>query len=279
MISPLWIIIVLFIIIVIDNIHAIKILSHPLKRCDINRDIDRSKSISIITLSMSKANDNLIKNHSIHQDIIKTFLTFLSGVFVTYFILTNSSFKPIDSVDDIPMTFYKEKRVLQGDILKVIDGDTYKFYNVNLWQNIFNSKREIKKALTIRVAGIDTPEIPKKGFPGQEYGIIAKDYVSKKLIGKRVSLKLLSKDQYNRIVGVVEYMDGFNNIDMAEQLLREGLAVVYRQGGAQYDNKYDYYNKLELEAKRMKKGIWKNGVENADIPSVYKKSIKSNALQ
>ena len=44
--------------------------------------------------------------------------------------------------------------------------------------------------------------------------------------------------------------------DISEELLVNGLAVVYRSGGANYDKKgVQYFNDIENTAKKYKKGI------------------------
>ena len=64
---------------------------------------------------------------------------------------------------------------------------------------------------------------------------------------------------------------------LAEELLKNGYAVVYREGGAEYDGKKAHFEKLELSAKRRKVGIWsqKGYIEK---PSDYKQ-LKNNAVK
>ena len=104
------------------------------------------------------------------------------------------------------------------------------------------------------------------------------DFVKSKLLNKRVSLKLLGKDQYQRILGIIRYNDGFNrDVDISEELLRQGLGVVYRQSGAQYDNRLDIFNNLESIAIKERKGIWSKGFKNADLPSNYKANMRAKS--
>lgn len=96
-----------------------------------------------------------------------------------------------------------------------------------------------------------------------------------------MTIKLLSRDQYGRVIGLVRFRDNtflpnflVSKKDMSEQLLMHGLAAVYRQGGAQYDGPVERWNSLERQAIRSKRGMWMNGEHNAELPSEYKKTTK-----
>jgi len=186
-----------------------------------------------------------------------------------------------ETAQDIPSNYFREKRSIDAVVLKVTDGDTYRV------RHIPNSKSKVEfdgnlkdHTISIRIAAVDTPEISKFGNPGQKFGEEAKEFAQQRLLHKRVSIKLLSRDQYGRVVGLVSYREPrlliFNsNKDISEELLTEGLAVVYRQGGAQYDGPVSRWDSLEQRAIQSKKGIWSNGKANADLPSAYKRDIKN----
>lgn len=230
-------------------------------------------------------NTNDINNRPLNDSVkqsplpsrIKYFATFIGGALISA-VLMGGIFQPMRSTEDIPVSYFKEKRELEGDIVKVIDGDTYKFYNFNSMEKLFGIRlnQRSREAMTIRIYGVDTPETPKQGNPGQKYGLEAKEFASKKLLTKKVKVKLLKKDQYNRVLGVVRYNEGLRwNVDMSEELLKQGLATVYRQGGAEYDGRKDTLEQLEKDAINARKGMWSNGKENAELPSEYKKKIKA----
>eukprot|EP00952_Eustigmatos_sp_NYUAD-ZCMA_P008631 35930-Eustigmatos_ZCMA.PRE.1 len=56
---------------------------------------------------------------------------------------------------------------------------------------------------------------------------------------------------------------------MSEDLLREGLAVVYRQGGAEYDGRLQRFEQLEAKAKKAKRGLWSAG-KRLETPAQFK---------
>ena len=115
--------------------------------------------------------------------------------------------------------------------------------------------------LAVRMYAIDTPETAKFGNPGQPYGDEATKFVEDKLLHKKINMKLLAKDRYGRALAVVTYEEnGFlfmkgRQADISEELVKKGLAVIYRQGGAQYDGGIARWDKLEDTAKRQKIGI------------------------
>lgn len=190
-----------------------------------------------------------------------------------------------ETAQDIPSIYFQEKRSIDAEVVKVTDGDTYRVRHIPN----SNSKVEFDGKLTdhtiaIRIAAVDTPEISKFGNPGQKFGEEAKEFAQQRLLHKRVSIKLLSRDQYGRVVGLVRYREPrllffSSSKDISEELLSEGLAVVYRQGGAQYDGSVSVWNSLEQRAIDGKKGIWSKGKANAELPSAYKKEIKRKQAQ
>lgn len=136
--------------------------------------------------------------------------------------------------------------------------------------------------IVVRIAAVDTPETAKFGKEGQAYAEEAKQFAIDKILGKRVSVKLLSRDQYGRVVGLISFKErGFFGIlstkDLSEELLKNGLAVVYRQGGAQYDGSIERWNALETAAQKKRIGIWKDGKDRVDLPSDFKKKKRESA--
>lgn len=197
----------------------------------------------------------------------------LLGLFVHY-----------NTVDDIPADLFKTKAKIPGVVVKVNDGDTFRVRHtggVLPSMDRHKSKAEGGKkklsesTLQIRIAAVDCPETAKFGNKGQAFGDTATDFVQETIGNKKVTVKLLARDQYQRAVSSVTYRDGPLGLikrDLSEELLKRGLAQVYRQGGAQYDGPVDRWDKLEEKAKKDKVGIWKDG-KSVD-PAAYKKALK-----
>lgn len=209
----------------------------------------------------------------------------MGALCLSLLVAPSSSDTRFETAQDIPSIYFQEKRSIDAVVVKVTDGDTYRVRHIPH----SNSKVEFDGKLTdhtiaIRIAAVDTPEISKFGNPGQKFGEEAKEFAQQRLLHKRVSIKLLSRDQYGRVVGLVRYKEPrlfffSSSKDISEELLCEGLAVVYRQGGAQYDGSVSMWNSLEQRAIDGKKGIWSKGKANAELPSAYKKDIKKKQAQ
>ena len=124
-------------------------------------------------------------------------------------------------------------------VLYVINGDT-----ITVAQNGSES--------TIRLAGIDAPELPIKTHQiGQPFSQKSKEYLEEMVLSKNVAIVSYGKDRYGRRLGVV-FADGKNvNLEM----IKAGLAEVYRGKPIQgFDN--SPYRWAESEARKALLGIW-----------------------
>jgi micrococcal nuclease len=117
---------------------------------------------------------------------------------------------------------------LKGKVVSIADGDTF---------TMLVKKNQIR----VRLHGIDCPE------KTQDYGMVAKKYLSDLIFGKEVIVIKKGIDRYGRTIGMVT-IDGAS---VNESLLREGLAWHYT-----YYDKNVRWAKLEANAKEAKKGLW-----------------------
>lgn len=69
-------------------------------------------------------------------------------------------------------------------------------------------------------------------------------------------------------MATIRYGPFFFQKDLGDELLKEGLAVMYTQKGAEYDGRYEQMKRLEMQARFQKKGIWSKG--DHELPSQYK---------
>lgn len=132
---------------------------------------------------------------------------------------------------------------LSGKVVKVADGDTFTM--------LVKGKKQIK----VRLYGIDCPE--RK----QDFGQVAKKFLSDKIFDKTVSVKKIRTDRYGRTIGIVTIDD--QNIN--EALLSSGLAWHYKA----YDNNEDWAQ-LEKKARDEKKGLWSR--KDSMEPWLFRKS-------
>ena len=92
--------------------------------------------------------------------------------------------------------------------MKITDGDTYRVRHVNRNNKDPKFKGLLSEnTIVVRIAAVDTPETAKFGNGGQKLGPAATEFARERLFGKKVSVKLLSKDQYGRVVGLVKYKE------------------------------------------------------------------------
>ncbi|MGN0016579.1 MAG: thermonuclease family protein [Candidatus Avelusimicrobium sp.] len=114
-----------------------------------------------------------------------------------------------------PLTsnFYKVK------LGKVIDGDTFKVY-------LSCSYKVFCKSASVRVRGIDTPELKSKDPAEKERAKQARAFTREFLTGRKITLKQCEKDKYFRLLCDV-YADSKS---LSEALLSENLAVPYNGG-------------------------------------------------
>lgn len=127
-----------------------------------------------------------------------------------------------------PLLSLSTEKVLHGQVIDVLDGDTVKL----------RSDWHIYK---IRLAGIDAPE------KQQAYGVQSKIYLEHLIADKDVSIKVLSCDQYGRYVGKI-YLNGK---DINGEMIRSGYAWHYNH----FDSN-PVYAGFMLDAQRSNRGLW-----------------------
>jgi endonuclease YncB( thermonuclease family) len=108
--------------------------------------------------------------------------------------------------------------------------------------------------LRIRLLGIDAPELPYNGKPGQPYAEDARDYLDHLIGGKTIRVDAYGPDQYNRVLGVV--WDEQVNINLV--MVAMGYAEVYR--GAPCPAYCRELEQAEAQARRDRVGMWAQGL-------------------
>jgi endonuclease YncB( thermonuclease family) len=118
---------------------------------------------------------------------------------------------------------------LHGKVTAIADGDTLKVL-VGRTQH------------RIRLHGIDAPE------KGQEFSNKSRQALADMVFGKFVQVRVVDKDQYGRLVGVVTVDDKSVN----HALVAAGLAWWFRK----YAPDDKQLAKAEAEAKKATRGLW-----------------------
>ncbi len=154
-----------------------------------------------------------------------------------------SNISPPQDGDTIRMD-EKNVQISKGQlftVIKIFDGDTIKVLGAGL---------EFK----VRLVGIDSPEMERKGQQGQPFSQKAKNTISQLIHKKKVRLTQYGTGGYNRILAEV-FFDGRNvNIEM----LRTGMAEVY-QGKLASSLDATGYKRAQDIARQDRIGIWSLG--------------------
>lgn len=134
---------------------------------------------------------------------------------------------------------------------RVADGDT------------LMATSEDSTRLRIRLLGIDAPEIPHRGKPGQTYGVEARQQLVRLVLNRVVRIELFGSDVYRRLLAVI-WHDGANvNVEM----VRDGFAEVYR--GARCQAYCRELADAERWAQRDRVGIWAQ--DRYESPAAYRR--------
>ena len=110
--------------------------------------------------------------------------------------------------------------IIVDEVVSVYDGDTFRV-NINSYPPI------IGKKMSIRLNGVDTPEMRGKCSKEKQLARKAKQLTVSKLRGaKKIELRNMQKGKYFRIVADV-YVD---NKSLASILIKKDIAVKYTGG-------------------------------------------------
>lgn len=130
---------------------------------------------------------------------------------------------------------------LHGTIMKVKDGDT-----------VVVSPVAGGQFFTCRLYGIDSPETPKRGMPGQPYGEEAGGELKKLILWQTVEVTTTGDKTYNREVCIIK-KDG---VDINLEMVKRGYAWAYRRH-LKRPYASDYID-AERDAREKRLGLWKD---------------------
>ncbi|KAI1910603.1 putative endonuclease lcl3 [Ophidiomyces ophidiicola] len=168
----------------------------------------------------------------------------------------------------VPRSFFRRRSIF-GKVTSVGDGDNFRLYHTpggrfGGWgwlRSVPTQKNDLKnKTIHVRLAGVDAPELPHFGRPGQPYSEEAHTWLTNYLLGRHVRAYVHRPDQYSRVVATVYRRRWLIfQEDVGLQMLKHGLATVYEAktgaefGGAELEKKY---RDVEVSAKSRGKGLW-----------------------
>ena len=146
-------------------------------------------------------------------------------------------------------TTLSQNTVSEGQVIKIIDGDTVYFQAKN--------DNRYKK---LRLVGIDAPEIH------QPFGLKSKQCLGNLINNKPVKIMLFGTDRYKRTLAKILTEE----VDINLAMIKEGCAWFYRR----YKNTLDkndqlMYDQAEVSAIDNKKGLFSN--HEAEAPWNWRK--------
>lgn len=159
-------------------------------------------------------------------------------------------------------------------VAKVGDGDGFKAMHVPLLRSkrIFNESGNVMKnlpLLTFRLAGVDAPEVAAFGKPAQPFSKEAKEFLKALVLYKKVSVKIVGKDRYNRLLAFVYVGSMCFKQNVNRLLLKTGMACLYVGKDAKYGGRLVQLQADEKLAQSKKVGMWSR--KDMVTPMAYKK--------
>jgi endonuclease YncB( thermonuclease family) len=194
---------------------------------------------------------------------------------------------------------YLRRRTLLGRVVAVGDGDNFRLFHtpggrLAGW-GWFPARRKegvgkdgkalVGQSVSVRIAGVDAPEMAHFGRPAQPGGKEALDWLTSYLLGRRVRARLWRKDQYGRVVASVSVRRGWWpwRRDVALEMVRRGLATVYEaKSGAEFGGRKEVYVRAEERARKAGVGMWREksvwkrvlgGGERVETPMEFKRRM------
>jgi endonuclease YncB( thermonuclease family) len=110
--------------------------------------------------------------------------------------------------------------ITSGKVIKVYDGDT-----ITIASKLPYDNSPVYR-FSVRLLGIDSPEIKSKTSTEKQLAIVAKDALSNLIMNKTIHLKNISTEKYGRVLANV-YLD---DLHVNQWMLDNNHAVLYDGG-------------------------------------------------
>ena len=181
----------------------------------------------------------------LHQNNVRWLITliflFLIGLFVGLEVSQFREVRPFSSQTS------KNPKTVLANVLYVIDGDTIDV--------VIDGKKE-----RVRLIGIDAPEVEYEDKPADCFADESAASLKALIDGKAVSLASDptqgDRDSYGRLLRYAYLSD---NTNVNKQMVSQGYARQYSYKGIPYQFQKEF-QEAEREAKKLKKGLWADGV-------------------
>ena len=201
----------------IMNFNAIFSCMNILSNNNKNKNRNRNNNISNNDITNNDITNNDITNNNLNN--LKIIPSSLEDVKDTNINANKDIDVPppiIELKDTVPFTFPIEN----GQVIKVYDGDT-----ITIASKLPYDASPLYR-LSVRLNGIDTPEIKGKNDDEKEAAKAARNALSNLIYGKQIRLENIKSEKYGRILADV-YL---NQLHINDWLIRERYAVAYDGG-------------------------------------------------
>ena len=121
-----------------------------------------------------------------------------------------------------------------GKVIKVYDGDT-----ITIASNVPGLYNSPIYKFSVRLNGIDTPEMRTKDEDEKEIATLARDALSEKIMGKEIRLENIKTEKYGRVLCDI-YLD---KIHLNQWLIDEKYALPYDGGTKVIPKSWKKYHK------------------------------------
>jgi endonuclease YncB( thermonuclease family) len=163
---------------------------------------------------------------------------------------------------------------IEGYVTQVPDGDGFDFIHVPKFNfGRIPAHRNSEYCFKARLAGIDAPEMSKDPAKRQPLAAESKLFLEFLILHKVVNIRIIALDPYKRVL-VIVHTEGIN---VNNEMLKTGLAVLYKEANAVYGSCYNLFANSENLAKGRQNYIW--GYPNYEMPCDFKKRMISEAKQ
>ncbi|KAI9845798.1 MAG: putative endonuclease lcl3 [Sclerophora amabilis] len=218
------------------------------------------------------------------RQLIPTVLLTATTLFTIH--IYRSYLRRIPGSANIQPGFFR-RRSLFGRVTSVGDGDNFRLFHtpggrITGWgwlpgRKVPETRDGLKdRTISVRLAGVDAPELAHFGRPAQPYSSEALNWLRDYILHRRVRAYIYKRDQYDRVVSTVYVRRGLLRRDVGLQMLKEGLATVYEaKTGAEFGRVEARYRRAEWWAKTKRKGMWGGKKSDFESPRDFKTRVTS----
>lgn len=130
--------------------------------------------------------------------------------------------------------------ITHGKVIKVYDGDT-----ITVASRLPGSDTCYR--FSVRLAGIDCPEIKSRSASEKEVAQLAKQFVTSQVMDQVVELKNVEMEKYGRLLAQVWYHESYtgDRLCLNEEICGRRLAVAYNGGTKVSPDNWEQFHNSE----------------------------------